>query len=728
MTATQTELRLRDAVAAFEDADTQRAATLARQVLSDAPERVEAWNLLALIADRNGRADEAVSILTRALKSQPDAVELLNTQAVLLVKLRRGHEAEAAWRKILSLDPGHEAAAANLAGFLLQNGRIADAEYALQAALSAAPGNAGYMLRLARILGQKGDGDGALALLERAAAITGRAPHGTISAGAPGHADVLTDLGILLFWRGDYPKAADTLCSAIEAGAGPKAATYFANSVSRAAVAEPRPDLQRLMIRALNEGWILPADLMRSAAHMLLVEPAFRQAARAIDENSDLLAAAPDVMNSPLLRTMLTRAIVTNPDLEKLLTALRSALLKDRERAAQNLEFAVCLAIQCFHTEYAFLETAAETAAVAELAQAPSNDAAVAVLAAYRPLYQLGMADELAAKKWAPPLDRLIAQQILAPREEQRLAKSIPALTPVTDPTSKAVQAQYRENPYPRWIDAPSWPLGQTLESWIKAQFPDAVLPPRQGQAALSVLVAGCGTGQEAIGASRRFANAKVLAVDLSLPSLAYARRKTQEMGISNINYAVADILEMPTLAQQFDIVESGGVLHHMRDPETGLRALTAVTKPGGLILLALYSETGRQDLAAAETFAERGKYEATPEGLRRFRHDIIDLPPDDPARTIADKRDDFYNLSMLRDMLFHVQEQRFTIPRVAAAIRSSGLELLGFATPPEIRQQFVQRFGAAARLADPEQWEIFERENPAAFAGMYHMLLCKPG
>jgi SAM-dependent methyltransferase/Flp pilus assembly protein TadD len=727
MTAAQTEERLRDAVAAFEGANTQKAATLARQILSDSPERVEAWNLLALIADRNGRADEALTILSRALKSQPDAVELMNTQAVLLVKLGRGNEAEAAWHKILSLDPRHEAATANLTGFLLQNGRTADAEFALQAALSAAPGNAGYLLQLARILGQKGDGDGALALLERAAAVTGQAPREAIGAGAPSHADVLTDLGMLLFWRGDFPRAADTLCTAVEAGAGPRAATYFANSVSKVAVDKPRPDLQRLMIRALNEGWILAADLMRSAAHMLLVEPAFQQAARAIGESSDLLADAHDVMNSQLLRTMLTRAIITDPDLEKLLTALRSALLKDRESAARHLEFAVCLAIQCFHTEYAFLETAAESEAAAELEQALSSDAAVAVLAAYRPLYQISLADELVAKKWVPPLDRLIAQQILAPREEQRLAKSIPALTPVTDPTSKAVQAQYRESPYPRWIDAPSRPLEHTPESWIKAHFPDASLPPRGGPAALSVLVAGCGTGQEAIGASRRFANAKVLAVDLSLPSLAYARRKTQEMGIANISYAVADILEMPALAQQFDVVESGGVLHHMRDPEAGLRALTALTRPGGLILLALYSEIGRQDLAAAEEFAKRGNYEPAPEGLRRFRHDIIALPSDDPARTVADKRDDFYNLSMLSDMLFHVQEQRFTIPRVADAIRSSGLELLGFATPPEIRQQFVRRFGAGAHPADLEQWEIFEKENPTAFAGMYHILLRKP-
>jgi 2-polyprenyl-3-methyl-5-hydroxy-6-metoxy-1,4-benzoquinol methylase len=61
--------------------------------------------------------------------------------------------------------------------------------------------------------------------------------------------------------------------------------------------------------------------------------------------------------------------------------------------------------------------------------------------------------------------------------------------------------------------------------------------------------------------------NCKVTAVDLSRASLAYAQRKTNELGIISIKYLQADILNLGELGQEFDIIESAGVLHHMTIP-----------------------------------------------------------------------------------------------------------------------------------------------------------------
>jgi len=58
-----------------------------------------------------------------------------------------------------------------------------------------------------------------------------------------------------------------------------------------------------------------------------------------------------------------------------------------------------------------------------------------------------------------------------------------------------------------------------------------------------------------------------VLAIDLSLSSISYAKRKTRELGITNIEYAQADILKIGDIARDFYIIESGGVLHHLADP-----------------------------------------------------------------------------------------------------------------------------------------------------------------
>ena len=45
--------------------------------------------------------------------------------------------------------------------------------------------------------------------------------------------------------------------------------------------------------------------------------------------------------------------------------------------------------------------------------------------------------------------------------------------------------------------------------------------------------------------------NAEVLAVDLSLNSLSYAKRKSAEPGFSNIEYAQGDILQLCTLGRR---------------------------------------------------------------------------------------------------------------------------------------------------------------------------------
>jgi len=104
-------------------------------------------------------------------------------------------------------------------------------------------------------------------------------------------------------------------------------------------------------------------------------------------------------------------------------------------------------------------------------------------------------------------------------------------------------------------------------------RFPLARFQRRAGGAP-DILIAGCGTGQQSIDAAQRFREARVLAVDLSLSSLAYARRKALELGLDGIAHAQADILELGKLGPQLRPDRSGGVLHHMADPFAGWEAL----------------------------------------------------------------------------------------------------------------------------------------------------------
>ena len=231
------------------------------------------------------------------------------------------------------------------------------------------------------------------------------------------------------------------------------------------------------------------------------------------------------------------------------------------------------------------------------------------------------------------------------------------------------------------------------------------------------ILIAGCGTGQHSIGTAKRFKDSKVLAIDLSLSSLAYAKRKTEELGIENIKYMQADILDLMELNKQFDLIESVGVLHHMENPMAGWKVLTNCLKPGGLMNIGLYSEVGRQDIVKVRH--EIRKLPANPsfQEMRRFRRTLIES--DKSHHKSIKNITDFYSLSTLKDLLFHVQEHRFTIPKIQDCLQELGLKFCGF-DDNKIVSQFRLTKTKADDLYDLKKWQEYEVANPEVFVGMY--------
>jgi SAM-dependent methyltransferase len=230
--------------------------------------------------------------------------------------------------------------------------------------------------------------------------------------------------------------------------------------------------------------------------------------------------------------------------------------------------------------------------------------------------------------------------------------------------------------------------------------------------------------GEDALITATRFSNARVLAVDLSLSSLSYALRKTNELGFSNIEYAQADIMELGSLGRQFDLIECGGVLHHLGDPLTGWRTLVDLLRPEGLMKIALYSETARQDIVSGRSLIAEKGYTTSPEDIRRCRQDIIAMAGDgNPEMVKICNTGDFFNLSACRDLLFHVQEHRFTLPQIEAALKTLKLKFLGF----EMRDQrelsmFRESHPDRGALTSLDLWHTFELDNPDTFRVMYHL------
>ena len=232
-----------------------------------------------------------------------------------------------------------------------------------------------------------------------------------------------------------------------------------------------------------------------------------------------------------------------------------------------------------------------------------------------------------------------------------------------------------------------------------------------------AILIAGCGTGQHSIETASHFSDCQVTAVDLSLASLAYAKRKTTELGITNIEYLQADILKLNNLEQEFDIIESVGVLHHMDEPMAGWRVLTDLLKPGGLIKIGLYSELARQQIVEVRKEITSRKVGTSESEIREFRRSLTES--NDENHQQLTNWNDFFSISMLRDLIFHVQEHRFTLPQIKNCLDELGLKFCGFENRNVI-SNFREFHGEEADIYDLALWHKYEESNPRAFAGMY--------
>jgi SAM-dependent methyltransferase len=178
-----------------------------------------------------------------------------------------------------------------------------------------------------------------------------------------------------------------------------------------------------------------------------------------------------------------------------------------------------------------------------------------------------------------------------------------------------------------------------------------------------------------------------------------------------------ADILDLGQLNKQFDIIESSGVLHHMDNPMAGWKVLTDCLKPDGLMRLGLYSELARQNIVTIREEIRQLSIESTSTEMQSFRDTI--MRSDKEHHKLISQSPDFYGFSTLRDLLFHVQEHRFTIPQIKDCLNKLGLKFCGFEAK-EIVSHFKRTNTNKGDPPDLDKWQAYELINSGTFAGMY--------
>ena len=219
---------------------------------------------------------------------------------------------------------------------------------------------------------------------------------------------------------------------------------------------------------------------------------------------------------------------------------------------------------------------------------------------------------------------------------------------------------------------------------------------------------------------ARRLQGARLLAIDLSRVSLGYAKRRTLALGVDNIEFGQADILELASLGRSFDVIEAVGSLQTLADPRAGWRVLSSLLRPGGFIFFGLYSEIARRDIVAARDFiARRGYGGGSADDIRRGRQELMDFERGTPLKNVTHTTE-FYNTSECRDLLFHVQEHRTTLPEIKADLADHGLTFVGFEIGAEAQRLYVERFAEDKAMTDLDRWHALETDHPLMFVAMY--------
>jgi SAM-dependent methyltransferase len=235
-----------------------------------------------------------------------------------------------------------------------------------------------------------------------------------------------------------------------------------------------------------------------------------------------------------------------------------------------------------------------------------------------------------------------------------------PKSTVITDPVSEF----YTNHPYPPPLENLDRARALWQDENVHRSEYHRLWPDKEYRAELDVLVAGCGTWQAAKFALCHPA-ARVVAIDLSPTSLQHTERLKQKYDLTNLETRQLAIESAGDLGKRFDLIVCTGVLHHLVDPDAGLRALRSVLSSEGAMYLMLYGPYGRTGVSMLQEYCRRLGIGTSRQEINDLTSVLKQLPQHHPLLSTVRGSREALDADALTDALLNPRDRTYSVSQL---------------------------------------------------------------
>jgi SAM-dependent methyltransferase len=226
------------------------------------------------------------------------------------------------------------------------------------------------------------------------------------------------------------------------------------------------------------------------------------------------------------------------------------------------------------------------------------------------------------------------------------------------------VREFYTHHPYPPPVEN----LDGARDEWRDANrhWADYHLfwPHSPYRADLDILVAGCGTWQSAKYAVCR-PDARVTGIDVSPSSLDHTEHLKRKYSLANLDIVALPVERAQELGRSFDLIVCTGVLHHLADPDVGLRALSQVLKTEGSMHLMVYATYGRAGVYMLQDYCRKLGVGTSEQEISDLTAVLKALPQHHPLAKLLRGSRDAGNPDAIADALLNPRDRSYSVPHL---------------------------------------------------------------